>query len=232
MKITALLLPLLAAALFSSCASVSVQGDRRAGRQPTGAPAKIYVADFAPERGSFKVGGEVGKDVPAFKKKTAGTLSNFLVRNLSANIAPAQRVAGAAGLPAGGWLVSGEFLRVNTGSRLLRAGVGLGAGGTKMETRVAVTDLSRPGAPPFLTFETTGGSNAMPGLLTNPGTSAALSMLTQAMMGVTDDASRTSRMITGTLSEYLAERGWLGKNRAYSAKRPGKYRLIHQQYVP
>jgi hypothetical protein len=125
--------------------------------------------------------------------------------------------------------VTGEFVRVYTGSRILRAGVGLGAGGTKMETRVSVFDLASAGRP-FLTFETTGGSNAMPGLLTNPGTSAAISMTMQAMMGVTDDAARTSRMITGELAEYLVERGWLAKDKAYSAKKLGKYQLVHEQY--
>ena len=87
------------------------------------------------------------------------------------------------------------------------------------------------GTEPFLTFETTGGSNAMPGLLTNPGTSAAISMTTQAMMGVTDDCARTSRMITGALNGYMIDRGWLPKSKAYSAKRLGKYRLVHQQYT-
>src|SRR4029079_17604582 len=116
-------------------------------------------------------------------------------------------------------------------SRLLRSGVGLGAGGTKMETRVRVYDLASS-AQPFLTFETTGGSNAMPGLLTSTGpVSAAFSMTTQAMMGVTDDAARTSRMITGALNGYLVEHGWLNKSKAYSAKKLGKYQLVHEQYT-
>jgi hypothetical protein len=152
------------------------------------------------------------------------------VKGVNNHVAPAERVGNVVGLPKTGWLVSGEFLRVNTGSRILRAGVGLGAGGTKMETRVHVYDLSSS-AQPFLTFETTGGSNAMPGLLTNPGTTAAISMTTQAMMGVTDDCARTSRMIAGELNEYLIHRGWLDKSKAYSVKKLGKYQLVHEQYL-
>jgi len=230
-KIVALILPCLTLALLSSCASVSVKGEKRSAKQPTQKPAKIYVADFGTQQGAYKIQGEPGKNPEAFKKKTAETLANYLVKGVDKHVAPAVRTASVAGLPKTGWLVAGEFVRVNTGSRVLRAGVGLGVGGTKMETRVLVFDLAS-GTEPFLTFETTGGSNAMPGLLTNPGTSAAISMTTQAMMGVTDDAARTSRMITGALNTYLIDRGWLEKSRAYSVKRPGKYRLVHQQYTP
>lgn len=230
MKFTAIALPCLAAALLSSCASVSVRNEHRGGNQPKQKPAKIYVQDFGSEHGIYKIAGDAGKDLPAFKKKTADTLANYLVAGLSSHAAPAQRVGKTSGVPKGGWLVTGEFVRVHTGSRLLRAGVGLGAGGTKMETRVAVYDGSC-GAQPFLTFETTGGSNAMPGLLTNPGTTAAISITTQAMMGVTDDAARSSRMITGEICEYFVSKGWLEKSKSYSVKRLGKFQLVHEQYT-
>lgn len=230
MKIVALVLPCIALALLSSCASVSVKGEKRAAKQPAQKPAKIYVANFGTQQGSYKIAGDAGKDPEAFKKKTAETLAAYLVKGVSDHVAPAQRTSSVGGLPKTGWLVAGQFLRVNTGSRVLRSGVGLGAGGTKMETRVLVFDLAG-GTEPFLSFETTGGSNAMPGLLTNPGTTAAISMTTQAMMGVTDDCARTSRMITGALNNYLIERGWLDKSRAYSVKKLGKYQLVHEQYA-
>lgn len=232
MKIAATLLPCLALALLSSCASVSVKGEARTGKQPAQKPSKIYVADFGTKGGTYKIAGAESKDPEAFKKKTAATLSAYLVKGISDHVAPAQHAAGVVGLPKSGWLVSGEFVRVNTGSRILRSGVGLGAGGTKMETRVQVYDLAASTSP-FLTFETTGGSNAMPGLITSTGpVSAAFSMTTQAMMGVTDDAARTSRMITGALNTYLIQRGWLDKNHAYSEKKLGSYQLVHEQYLP
>jgi hypothetical protein len=99
-----------------------------------------------------------------------------------------------------------------------------------METRVSVTDLSGNGKP-FLTFETTGGSNAMPGLLESSGPGGAvLSVTSQSMMGVTDDSARTSRMIAGVLNGYMIEHGWLSKDKKYSAKKLGDYQLIHEQY--
>lgn len=216
--------------LLSSCASVSVKDEHRNAANPKQKPAKIYVAAFDTSKGAYKIAGEEGKNPEAFKHKTAETLANYVTKGINDHVAPAQRAANVHSLPHAGWLVTGEFLRVNTGNRELRALVGLGAGGSKMETRVSVIDLAGNGKP-FLTFDTTGGSNAMPGLLESSGPgSAALSMTTQSMMGVTDDAARTSRMIAGELNSYMMERGWIAKNKTYSAKKLGHYQLIHEHY--
>jgi hypothetical protein len=231
-KTLLLLLSVSSLALLCGCASVSVKRERRTGGQPARKPVKIYVADFDASHGDFKIVGDEAKNPGAFKKHAEQLMTDYLVKNLSAHVAPAESVRGAKGrVPDRGWLVKGRFLRVYTGSRILRAGVGLGAGGTKMETRVEVYDLASRGKP-FMTFETTGGSNAMPGLLTSTGpVSAAFSMATQAMMGISDDAARTSRMITGAISEYLADRGWIAKNKVYESKKPGQYQLVHEQWT-
>ena len=230
MKIFATSLFPLALVLLSSCASVSVKGEQREGSKPAKKPAKIYVADFGTSTGAFKIAGTEGKDPEAFKLKTADMLATYIAKGVNDHVAPTQRTKTTRGLPRSGWLITGEFVRVNTGSRELRALVGLGAGGSKMETRVSVIDLAGNGKP-FMTFDTTGGSNAMPGLMesTGPG-SAVMSMATQSMMGVTDDAARTSRMIAGELNSYMIERGWLSKDKIYSVKKLGDYQLIHEQY--
>ncbi|MDR3404075.1 MAG: DUF4410 domain-containing protein [Chthoniobacter sp.] len=216
--------------LLSSCASVSVKGEQRTAGKPVRKPAKIYVADFDTTKGVYKIAGAENKDPEAFKKKIAGLLTGYVVKSVNDHVAPAQQAASTHGLPRSGWLVTGEFVRVCTGSRLLRAGIGLGAGGSKMETRVSIIDLAG-NSKPFMTFETTGGSNAMPGLLESSGPgSAVISMTTQSMMGVTDDAARTSRMIAGELNTYLIERGWLSKDKKYSVKKLGDYQLVHEQY--
>jgi len=232
MKLPALLLSISSLALLSGCASVSVKSESRTGAQPVRKPVRIYVADFDAAHGDFKIVGDEARNPALFKKHAEKLISDYLVKNLSAHVAPAEAVKDAKGRVRGqGWLVTGQFVRVYTGSRVLRAGVGLGAGGTKMETRVQVRDLASRGRP-FMTFETTGGSNAMPGLLTSTGpVSAALSMTTQAMMGVSDDAARTSRMITGALSEYLAARGWIAKDKVYESKKPGQYQIVHEQWI-
>lgn len=230
MKFLALGLPCLALVFLSSCASVSVTDEKRAPAKAVRKPAKIYVAEFGTDSAIFKIAGTENKDPAAFKKKTAELLNKYVIKGINDHVAPAQATAGTKGVPRNGWLVTGEFVRVNTGSRVLRAGIGLGAGGSKMETRVSVFDMSGNGQP-FLTFETTGGSNAMPGMLTSTSPyGAAWNIVMQSMMGVTDDAARTSRMIAGELNSYMIQRGWLSKDKQYSVKKLGDYQLVHEQY--
>ena len=219
-------------ALLSGCASVSVKDVNNAKQRPSRKPGKIYIAQFDTTHGAFKIVGAEAKDPAAFKAKIAGLLAKYVEKDVNLHVAPAQLTTTPHSLPRSGWLVTGEFLRVNTGSRTLRAIVGLGAGGSKMETRVSVIDLSGSGQP-FLAFKTTGGSNAMPGLMESSSPwGAAISMTAQAMMGVTDDAARTSRMITGELNTYMIHRGWLAKDKAYEAKSPGQFQLVHEHYLP
>jgi uncharacterized protein DUF4410 len=78
-------------------------------------------------------------------------------------VVPATRQNVSKRARADAWLVTGEFVRVNGGSRALRSLIGLGAGGTKMETVVRVYDLSRLSKEPVFQFDTSGGSNAEPG---------------------------------------------------------------------
>jgi hypothetical protein len=87
-----------------------------------------------------------------------------------------------------------------------------------METDVTVRNLP-PSNPPFLHFATTGGSNAEPGAATSPiPFSAAPVALLQTKGGVTDDAKRTSRMITATIGEYMVDRGWLAPGKIQKPK--------------
>jgi hypothetical protein len=218
----------LAAVLLSACSSVSVKD----WQHTPGAtrPAHVYVVPFDTTSGAFKIAGDkTGGVAPAFRKDVADKLADYTVQNVSKHVVPASRVPSAAAAPKSGWLISGRFIRVNTGNRGLRMMVGLGSGGTKVETAVEVFDLASNRTKPFLHFTTTGGSNAMPGFITSggPGVASTYALISGAGQGVTDDAARTSRMITGTLSEYFGERGWTPKGKVFKVKKPGEYQLVH-----
>src|SRR5258706_14774839 len=131
MKALAVGLFSLALVFLSSCASVSVKGEQRTSGKPVQKPARIYVADFDTSKGAYNIVGAEGKDPAAFKHKTADTLGNYITKAINDHVAPAQRATATHGLPRTGWLVTGQFLRVNTGNRELRALVGLAAGGSK-----------------------------------------------------------------------------------------------------
>src|SRR6202035_1685460 len=87
----------------------------------------------------------------AFEQKTAGALADHLVADLSKSVVPASRQNNLGHTRAGVWLITGQFVRVDQGSRALRGLIGLGAGGTKMETIVRVYDLSGRSKEPEIT---------------------------------------------------------------------------------
>jgi hypothetical protein len=223
-----LLLPALAGLLLSACSSVSVKDYQKTGAVTK--PAHIYVAPFETSSTNVKLAWDKdGSKTPAFKQEVATMLADYTVQNVTKHVAPATKVVPPSGVPRTGWLVTGRFTRINSGNRGMRMIVGLGAGGSKMETEVEVFDLSSGSRKPFLRFATTGGSNAMPGLITSggPGVGAAYSMINAAANGTTDDAARTSRMIAGGLSEYFGEHGWIPKDKVFKIKRPGDYQVVH-----
>ena len=209
------LLALSAALTLCSCASVSVKNATASGAKPTQPPKRFYVMPFSvahadvKENSMGKTHGKLGPDVQRL-------VSEYLVAELSKNIAPASLAKSGGGNDV--WVVSGDFTKIYEGNRLLRMGIGLGAGGTKMETKVAVHNASAAN-PPFLKFSTSGGSNAMPGAATNPVPFSSLpSALLQSTMGVTDDAARTARMITATIADYMVKHGWLAAGKVAPPK--------------
>jgi hypothetical protein len=122
-----------------------------------------------------------------------------------------------------GWLVTGEFTRINQGSRALRIIVGAGTGGTKMDTRVKV---ERIGSGKLVCgFRTTGGSNADSGIITSYGPltiatlgGALINVGGSSAHGVTEDARRTAKMIADYISQQLARRGAIPPDKAREPK--------------
>ena len=191
---------------LAGCASVGVRNPAQAATAPK-LPEQIFVADFDASKGVFKVN-RSGDELVAFQQKTANTLADYLVADLSRSIVSAVRQSDSRHRRADAWLITGDFVRVNQGSRALRGLVGLGAGGTKLETSVRVYDLSHLAKEPMLQFETSGGSNAEPGAVLG-GTFGALpnAIRNAGARGVTDDTARTAREITAMVADYYAKNG-------------------------
>ena len=123
---------------FTGCASVSVGNIDPKGIPPKKLPMKIYVEEFTAPFDNFRVD-RSGENLDVFVKKEQKALAEDLVVQLTKYIAPAVILPAGTPAPRGSfWLVHGVYDRVNQGSRLLRAGVGFGAGGTKLETRVQI----------------------------------------------------------------------------------------------
>ena len=205
------------AGLFlTGCASISVQpGTAVATKQK---PDKVYVEAFA-TTGEFNVDRD-GAELAEFKKDLQLMMTTGITVDLSKRLIPA--VAADKNFHPGrenAWLIRGEFVRVNQGSRLLRGAIGFGAGATKLETKVEVYDLATGDSAPFYTFSTTGGSNAEPGAVTAIATDP-LTIAIEAVAGgagnvahgVTEDTKRTAREITAELSDYMYRSGWISED--------------------
>lgn len=210
-------------AVFSfGCASVSVRKAAfRPGSKPPTTPEKIYVRPFALQ--GLRVDRK-GADLDAFASEFQSAFSNKLAERLSKNIAPAQAIGADVPVPqSNAWLVEGDFQRLHQGSRALRAILGWGLGGTKMECVTRVYDLKQGRREPFAVIETTGGSNAEPGaIFGGPFGAAPRLVMTSVTSGVSADSRRTARMITAALSEYLAEANAPLPKKPMRAKRLGE----------
>jgi hypothetical protein len=188
-------------------------------------PEIIYVANFETAPADFKVDRQ-GQKLTDFKKNLQLMLKTGLAADITDKLVPA--VAVGQGRQSGlknSWLVRGEFVHVEQGSRALRSAFGYTAGETKLETKVEVYDLAQGGSTPFLTFSTTGGSGGEPGALAGGFTTDPLQLaiggVTGAAHGLSEDTARTARMITAELSDYMYHRGWISEEQWVKPKHQG-----------
>ena len=206
--------------LLCGCASVSVKEDQWT-QERLALPKRVYVADYEVPVEALAVD-RTGAELEAFRQEKAGNFTTELCQRITARIAPALPLAAGVRPEKGSWVVEGRFLRVNQGSRLLRSMVGLGAGGTKMEARTTVSAVGARGAKRKIAeIETTGGSNAEPGLLTFPTPIGGpiRAVVSLAKTGVTADQQRTARMITAAMAEKLERQGHTLRGKPEKVKR-------------
>jgi uncharacterized protein DUF4410 len=217
--------------LLPGCASVSVKPHGvsfGAGAKPEG----LLIGDLT--YGNRPRAGRSGERLDQFEINLASLMKKDLVKDLKRFGIPVEDATGngAAFLvtPQPAWLITGQFIRVNQGSRALRVLIGLGLGGTKLQMEMQVYDLSLNANVPLFTFHTTGGSGAEPGLITDAGPGpvnaeligqVAFDTVNGAQPGLKEDVKRTSKMIADYISEQLAANGFISGRKAQSPKLEG-----------
>lgn len=203
--------------VLTGCASISVEPGNNVVTER--APKKVYVETFDTTKGDFRVDRE-GAELDKFKSDLQLMMSTGISYDLTKRLITATSVDGQPNFPRqDAWAITGEFVRVEQGSRLLRGAIGFGLGGTKLVCRVRVYNLDGDRTRPFLSFATTGGSNAEPGALPTLATDP-LSLVIEAAggagnvaHGLSEDSARTAREITAELSDYMYKRGWISKDK-------------------
>ena len=231
----------IAMAAMSSCASISVHKVVITKKNaPTEPPKEIFILPFSDTDTNFRVG-RVDRDLHDFKADLRANMTSELLERIPTYVAPARIVSTKTAIPHGRyWLLTGRFLRVNQGSRLLRSTVGFGAGGTKLETEVIAYDLSCSKPREFMRFETTGGSNisqGICGIVTLPFTgpmalTSLFHVLDGTRSGVTFDTRRTAREITASLSAYLRENNMETNAEPLSPKPLGELQVNMPHFHP
>lgn len=216
------------AGFLAGCSSVSVDRVQEPGasKRPKD-PAHIYVEAFTAPPDVFRVD-RGGEHFEQFRANFARDVSSQVAERVTKRLRPATAVPrGHPRKRDTAWLVTGNFVRVNQGSRVLRTVVGFGLGATKLETEVRVYDLSRPKDPPILTFVTTGGTNSQPGVVVGMAMPnfwlLGLDAAVRIGPGLNADGVRTSRQIVAVLSEYMARQGYLHPKKVSRAKKLGKW---------
>lgn len=225
------------ALLAGGCSSVSVTGEREdAALAPTAPPPAVYVHLFeVPDGAEFEVATpNKGEDA---RLRVGQLIADGIFTRSSRWIAPGRVAGDGEKLPASGLLIDGRLLRTQQGSRALRLGIGFGLGRSHLDTSVRVFNLAKSADKPWLTFNTTGGSNMEPGLaaalVTAPISaplvvlpaaasvaSGAVSTASRGFKGVTQDGKRTGRAIAAAVHDRLAVRQ-LVERKAYP-KRGGR----------
>jgi len=206
--------------LLVGCASVSVKEDTWT-QEKLAMPIRVYVADYEAPADVLDVD-RTGAEMEEFRATMTKNFTTELCEKITERIAPAVPLANDTRPEKGSWIVEGRVLRVNQGSRLLRSMIGFGAGGTKLEVRTTVSAVADRGARRTIAqIETTGGSNAEPGMLTlpTPVTAGVRAVLSATLTGVTADQRRTARMIAAAMAEKLEAQGYQLRGKKEKVKR-------------
>ena len=193
---------------LTGCASVSLV-KREWKVSVVSVPELICVRPFGVERDAARVD-RSGPELEAFADEFGRESAGRLAERLSKYVLPAKVIGASERVTnPNHWVIEGRFVRMNQGSRALRSVVGFGLGGTRLESVTDIYRVDARGRRELLAhFETTGGSNAEPGMLFSSPMGALPRLASSAAAtGLAADARRTTRMITAAIAEKLSAQG-------------------------
>jgi hypothetical protein len=168
---------LLAPLLFTACSGIdsgNVQRSSTCRLSPN--PPVIIVEPFEIENASFLVK-RSGSELEGYKRELPTAFQSVLVERLQ-KISATKRSWTEDTLPERGWLVRGEFLKINSGSGILRDTIGFGVGKSTFTTRVYIYDLAISKTHYIVSFDTgvgeKNGSGVTPGSAVIGGSAGAV----------------------------------------------------------
>ncbi len=195
---------------------VKVKSQTDESRQPTSAPKVIYIQDFDLGYDTAKQGSEgpgrrilgrlrqsKGSDAEQKARKLVGIMTASLVKGFSDKGIVARQPIPGTPLPDSGWLIRGVFTEVDQGKRIVRATIGFGAGSTKMEVYVKISNLADDPDAPFIIFGTEKEPNKVPGAIVTMNPYVAAAKFVMQKNATEKDVKKTAAQIVETVMNYV-----------------------------
>jgi hypothetical protein len=139
-------------------------------------------------------------------QKLPGILQKALVQALNSGVARATAGDGMLATQANCWIVRGQFVIVDQGSRAMQAGVGFGAGQSHVEVRAQLYTLSDPDNP-FLVFDTNGASGHMPGAVVIPNPYVAAAKFVMAKQEPEKETKKIGKQMAVEIGKFMTHEG-------------------------
>jgi len=138
--------------------------------------------------------------------KLPGILQKTLVQALNSGVARAKPGDGMLATQANCWIVRGQFVVVDPGSRAMQAGIGFGAGQSHVEVRAQVYTLTNPDQP-FLVFDTNGASGHMPGAVAIPNPYVAAAKFVMAKQEPEKETKKIGKQMAVEIGKFMTAQG-------------------------
>jgi len=139
-------------------------------------------------------------------QKLPGILQKTLVQALNSGVARATTGDGMLATQANCWVVRGQFVVVDQGSRAMQAGIGFGAGQSHVEVRAQLYTLSDPDHP-FLVFDTNGASGHMPGAVVIPNPYVAAAKFVMAKQEPEKETKKIGKQMAVEIGKFMTHEG-------------------------
>ena len=139
-------------------------------------------------------------------QKLPGILQKTLVQALNQGVARATAGDGMLATQENCWIVRGQFVVVDQGSRAMQAGIGFGAGQSHVEVRAQLYTLSNPDQP-FLIFDTNGASGHMPGAVVIPNPYVAAAKFVMAKQEPEKETKKIGKQMAVEIGKFMTHEG-------------------------
>lgn len=164
--------------------------------------------------------------------EAAQILADNLVTRLRALGFQVEQLPRGSAAPPGALVVDGSFVNIDEGNRLRRLAIGFGAGASKLDTEVNVSQIVDGAPNQLLEFKTHAESGKMPGAAMTLGAGAAAQRGLTVAAGAASAglagvktyrstmgflADSTAKQITAYFSQYAANQGWIGQDKVEKA---------------